>query len=202
MQLLATLRSHLPTPRYLLTTALPAGQWILSRINLSEAAQYLDLLNLMAYDFCGDWDPRITGHQAQLYAPYGGGYSQGAITYAISQGFPANKLLLGCPAYGWSFLDCNGINQPFTRCGGNGGTFDFKNLPRPDTEEYVDEAAVAAFCSGSDGGFVSYDNPETVKIKAQFAKDRGLAGLFFWHGTADAQGSRSLVYSSYTTLHL
>jgi chitinase len=201
IQLLATLRSYLPAPRYLLTTALPAGQWLLGRINLFEAAQYLDSLNLMAYDFCGDWEPRISGHQAQLYAPSGGTYSQCAVTYVISQGFPTSKVLLGCPAYGWSFLQSAGINQPSRTCGGNGGTFDFKDLPRPGTEEHIDEGAVAAFCTGGDGGFVSYDNPETVRRKAQFAKESGLAGLFFWHGTADAQGSRSLVYSSYTALH-
>jgi chitinase len=201
IQLLADLRSRLPVPRYLLTSALPAGEWVLAKINLSEVAQYLDMLNLMAYDFCGDWDPRISGHQAQLFSPKGGGYSDAAFDYAVSQGFPAQKIILGCPAYGWAFLGCTDINQSFEACGGNGGTFDYRDLPRPGTEERVDSEAAAAFCIGGDGGFVTYDNPETVRMKAKYAKSKGLGGLFLWHGTADAQGSRSLVYASYTELH-
>jgi len=50
-----------------------------------------------------------------------------------------------------------------------------KSLPRGNTEERVDIQAVAAYCIGGDGGFVSYDNPETVRIKAEFVKSRGLA---------------------------
>jgi chitinase len=54
---------------------------------------------------------------------------------------------------------------------------------------------------GGDGGFVSYDNPRTVQIKARWAKSVGLAGLFFWHALADSKGTRSLVYNSYMALH-
>lgn len=201
IQLLADLRIRLPAPRYLLTSALPAGEWVLAKINLREAARYLDMLNLMGYDFCGDWDPRISGHQAQLFAPEGGGYSHVGVDYAVSRGFPAEKIVLGCPAYGWAFLGCTRINQPFGVCGGNGGTFDYRDLPRPGTEERVDTQAVAAFCIGGDGGFVTYDNPETVQMKARYAKTQGLGGLFFWHGAADTPGPRSLVYASYTELH-
>jgi chitinase len=59
IQLLSCLRSHLPSPRYIVTTALPAGEWLLSRYNLPQLASNIDFLNLMAYDFTGDWgDPR------------------------------------------------------------------------------------------------------------------------------------------------
>ncbi|KAF2435715.1 glycoside hydrolase [Tothia fuscella] len=201
IQLLATLRERLPGPRYVLTTALPAGQWVLARIDLRQAATYLDLLNLMAYDYCGDWDPKISGHQAQLHCPAGGPYTQCAVDYALSQGFPANKILLGCPTYGWAFLGCDNINQPFSACGGQGGAFDYRDLPRPAAQEFVDENAVAAFCVGGDGGFVTYDNPRTVQLKAKYVKEKRLGGMFFWHASSDAEGPRSLVYASYTELH-
>jgi chitinase len=35
---------------------------------------------------------------------------------------------------------------------------------------------------GGDGGFVSYDNPETVRAKAAFAKQKGLGVSY--HNTA------------------
>jgi GH18 family chitinase len=34
--------------------------------------------------------------------------------------------------------------------------------------------AVGAYCVGGDGGFVTYDNPETVSAKAVFCKQKGL----------------------------
>ncbi|KAE9989139.1 hypothetical protein EG328_000071 [Venturia inaequalis] len=202
VQLMTCLRYHLPAPRYIVSTALPAGEWVLSRYNLPQLASSIDFLNLMAYDFTGDWgDPKISGHHAQLYANHGGGSTHPAIDYILGKGFPPNKILLGCPCYGWSFLNCNNINQPCENCGGAGGAFDYKDLPRPGTQECVDEGPVAAFCVGGDGGFVTYDNVDTVAAKAGYAKRRGLGGIFFWHGLADKEGDRSLVYTSYKTLH-
>ena len=75
------------------------------------------------------------------------------------------------------------------------------DLPRPGAKEHVDAKAVAAYCVGGDGGFTTYDNPETVRLKAEFVKQRGLGGTFFWTGTGDAQGTRSLVETANKSLH-
>ena len=99
-------------------------------------------------------------------------------------------------------MNCNNINQITQQCGNPpSGCFDYSQLPRPGTLEQVDESTVGAFCVGQDGGFVTYDNPQTVQIKAAFVRQYGLAGLFFWHALSDAQGQRSLVYNSYMALH-
>ncbi|KAK4171222.1 hypothetical protein QBC36DRAFT_100888 [Triangularia setosa] len=37
-----------------------------------------------------------------------------------------------------------------------------------------------------DGGFVTYDNPDTVKIKATFCKQNGPGGLFYWSAPSDS----------------
>lgn len=170
LSLLATVRLHLPNDEYLLTAALPAGQWVLQHIDLYRAQEYLDFINLMAYDFSGPWTS-TAGHHAQLYPgnpdePSG----SAAVDYVKSTGFPAKKILLGIPVYGRSFL---GANRPGETCSGHGGekgSFEYKDLPRPGTEESVDTARVAASCVGGDGGFVSYDNPETVTTKGKYCK--------------------------------
>lgn len=41
LALLAAVRLHLPDERYLLTAALPAGQWALQNIDLCKAQDYL-----------------------------------------------------------------------------------------------------------------------------------------------------------------
>jgi chitinase len=157
---------------------LPAGQWALRYIDLFRAQDYLDLINLMAYDFKGSWSP-TAGHHAQLFSDNANDPSgSAAVDYVISRGFPAAKILLGIPVYGRSFLGADGPGQNYTGHGGQEGTFEYKQLPREGTEEIVNTRLVAAFCVGGDGGFVSYDNPETVKLKATYCREKRL-GVYF-----------------------
>jgi chitinase len=128
----------------------------------------------MAYDFSGPWSPRA-GHQAQLYAKNSDEASgSAAVNYVLSTGFPSKKILLGIPAYGRSFLGARVPGDNYEGQGGNDGTFEYKFLPRSGTEERVDPGRVAASCAGGDGGFVSYDNAETVEIKGRFCKSQHL----------------------------
>lgn len=105
VQMLAALRKELPVPNYLLTSALPAGEWALKNIDLGSASKVLDLINLMTFDFSGPWTD-VSGHQSQLFSPKNP-YSDAAkvsgdsaVAYLVSQGVPSKKILLGIPAYG------------------------------------------------------------------------------------------------------
>lgn len=206
MYLLSQLRAGMPAPRYVLTTALPAGEWALRNINLSAAQKYLDLINIMAYDFAGPWTNRA-GHQAQLYTPSRPHNDaatiscQSSISYLLSQGVTPKKILLGVPVYGRSFLGAEKVGQPYSGVGGEDGVFDYSELPRPGATEHHDDKVGAAYCSGGDGGFVTYDTPRTVQQKAQFVTKMKLGGLFYWHIAADARGPRSLIETGYNTLH-
>ncbi|EGC46163.1 chitinase [Histoplasma capsulatum var. duboisii H88] len=160
--LLYRLRERFPSPPYLLTTALSAGEWVLSKINLVEAHLYVDLINLMTYDFSGPWMP-LSGHHAQLYAPpdpqkatleataatttSATTSGSSGVAYLLSWGVPAGKILLGIPVYGRAFPGANGINQPYER-GTAGGekVFDYRELPLPGTEEVHDAVLCAAYC--------------------------------------------------------
>lgn len=160
----------------------------------------------MTYDFSGPWVPQ-SGHQAQLFSPRHPHNDaarlsgDSAVSYVLSKSVPSSKLLFGVPVYGRSFLGCHNAGQPF--CGGAGeeGTFEYKDLPRPGANEYTDENLGAAWCVGGDGGWVSYDNPTTVRMKAEYVRNNRLGGIFFWTGTADGTGARSLVEASFSRLH-
>jgi chitinase len=175
LSLLANIRLHLPEEKgYILTAALPAGQWALQHIDIRATDAYLDFINLMAYDFSGSHTP-TAGHHAQLY-PGGNGEPSGstAVEYIRSTGFPVKKILLGIPVYGRSFLGATGPGDAYNGHGGDKGTFEYKELPRPGAEEMIDTVRVAASCIGGDGGFVSYDNPETVQTKGRYCKTEDL----------------------------
>ncbi|KAI5859550.1 glycoside hydrolase family 18 protein [Durotheca rogersii] len=200
--LLASVRLHLPEEQFFVTAALPAGRAVLQNIDVAQAAAYLDFVNLVAYDFCGPWTHR-SGHQAQLYAMHKEEASGGAgVAYLVGHGCPARKILLGIPLYGRSFLGVTGPGHRHKGAGGEDGAFEYNTLPRKNAKEGVDRRVGAAFCVGGDGGFVTYDNPDTVKMKATFCKQKGLGGLFYWTGPADSRDkSRSLIAAGFRALH-
>ncbi|KAK3941058.1 glycoside hydrolase [Diplogelasinospora grovesii] len=203
LALLAAVRIHLPEDRYLLTAALPAAKPVLQMIDLRRAAGYLDFVNLMAYDFFGPWTPK-TGHHAQLYAMTKDETSgSSGVQHLMASGVAPKKILLGIPVYGRSFLHATGAGQKYRGVGGGeDGTFEYSELPRRGTKEQVDKRAIAAQCVGADGGFITYDNPDTVKIKATFCKQKGLGGLFYFCAPADAKDSkRSLIAAGFRALH-
>lgn len=208
IHLLSDLRNTLPSKTYTLTSALPAGTWALKIIDpISKAARSLDFINLMTYDFSGPWVPTV-GYHSQLFTlpnpPNDAAHTScdSAVTYLLSQGVPEHKLLLGIPAYGRSFLGANRIGDAYSGHGGEEGVFEYRDLPRPGAREHVDPQAVAAYCLGGDGGFVTYDNVQTVREKARYVKRKELGGVFFWTGTGDrkAGGGESLVEASWQVL--
>ena len=160
----------------------------------------------MTYDFSGPWTDSC-GHHAQLYSPRNPHNEaarvscSSAVAYAKSRGVRARKILLGVPAYGRSFLGASKAGDRFTGHAGEEGTFEYKDLPRPGAVVNFDKEAGAIYCVGGDGGFVTYDDARTVQMKAQFALEEGLGGLFFWTGAGDSQDSTSLVEASYRSLY-
>jgi chitinase len=165
----------MPEDRYILSAALPATSAVLQFIDFRRAADYLDYVNLMAFDFFGTWTSR-SGHHSQLYAMNKDETSgSSGVSHLMSHGFPAKKILLGIPTYGRSFLGAAGPGHRFKGGGGSAGMFEYGQLPRPKCKEAVDKRHVSAQCIGADGGFVSYDNPDTVKVKAKYCKQKGLA---------------------------
>ena len=172
----------------------------------------------MAYDFSGPWTDQ-SGHQSQLFSspqPHNEAATlscQSAVMYMLAKGVPSKKLLLGIPVYGRAFPGTSRIGQeagPYHQAQGTDQNeqqaleFDYADLPRPGAVEEYDETVGAAYCVDSrvgGAGFVTYDNPVTVKLKARFARAMNLGGLFYWHIAADAKGARSLILAGYKALH-
>ncbi|KAI2609158.1 glycoside hydrolase family 18 protein [Hypoxylon sp. NC1633] len=207
--LLRALREELPSPWFLLTTALPTGEYCLGNIDVRAAANLLDSLNLMAYDFNGPWTD-VSGHHAQLLPPQGAQHHvyptlrnscHRGIDYLASRGFPPRKIVLGIPVYARSFAGAHGVGQPFK----SAEETEYTDLPR----DWIQSASVdhhvgaASYVDRSRGGkgFVSFDVPETVRRKAEYVKRVGLGGLFYWTGAGDIKGPESLVRAGHNVLN-
>ena len=118
LKLMTELRTHLPRERYVLSTALPVGEYVLKYIDIARLASVLDLFNLMAYDFSGPWTGS-SGHHAQLFAPaqpvnaFAARSGAGAVEYLASRGMQREKIVLGIPTYARWFRGVSGAGQKF-----------------------------------------------------------------------------------------
>ncbi|KAF0638851.1 hypothetical protein FPSE5266_00163 [Fusarium pseudograminearum] len=205
---LQDIRNVMTHSQFLLTSALPTGEYCLKHINLPVVAHLLDFLNLMGYDFTGGWTD-VCGHHAQLLPPSQNlnevyptlrKSCQRGVDFLIANGFPRHKIILGIPAYARYFGQARGPGHPFK----GAGEIDYCDLP----DEWVTNAevdqivAAASFVDNKgDKGFVSFDVPSTVSIKAGYAKALGLGGLFYWTGAGDRKGCESLVTAGWTALN-
>ncbi|MEZ4731055.1 MAG: glycoside hydrolase family 9 protein [Caldilineaceae bacterium] len=220
--LLAELRSQLDAQgaldgrSYLLTIAAPAGPSNISNLELPQIAQHLDWLNLMTYDFHGDWDNH-TGFNAPLYPAPGDPFTQGDLLngYAVVQayrntGIPSDKLVLGAPFYGrgWSGVanTNNGLYQATT--GVPPGTwepgfFDYYDLKARFLPTYPrhwsDAALVPWLYNPATGIMISYDDPESLGHKADYVHINNLSGVMFWELSGDDSQS-SLLTTLYDRL--
>lgn len=206
LQLLAEMRTYFPRP-YTLSSVLSADALSLRNLDLKTASHFLDLINLMSYDFAGPWDS-AAGHASQVRRPAvitdANAHCttvMSALRYYITDSkVHPSKIMLGIPTFGRSFLGATTAGDAYKSFGGQGGIIPYAALPsRHSTEEY-DSVAQAAYCKGGEGGFVTYDNPHSICDKALLVKKCQLAGLFFTDGSLDHVGDRSIIKAGYLNL--
>jgi chitinase len=202
--LLAELRHHIDVfgkmdrRHFLLTIAAPAGNQY-KRIELDLIHPLLDFLNLMTYDFAGPWS-KTTGFNAPLFGEMSADTS---VKNYLAAGVPREKLVLGVPFYGraWGGVkDVNsGFDQPHDgeppRAVGSGEEWSYRSI----AEHYIDhgpkrfwsdEAKVPWLFDAAKGLMISYDDPQSLRAKANYAREQKLGGVMIWElSQDDAQSS-------------
>lgn len=162
--------------------------------NLSEAQKYLDFINIMAYDFYTAGDA-ITGHHANLF-PNGakGRSAKTTVEEHIEFGVPVEKIVLGVPFYGrmWKSVDPKdyGLFKP--------GKFEM-GLPYHQVYALSKNSAYSRFWDSKasapylfsllDSAWITYEDPESLALKMEFVKNKGLAGAMFWEMSEDNTGT-------------
>ena len=192
---------------YLLTAAVSAGKWFIDpAYDIGQVSKYLDLINLMAYDYHGGWESK-TGMNAPLFSSprhdVGASDKQlnvnWSVNYWLAQGAQREKLLLGVGSYGRSFtLDReseNGLNAgagqkgragPYTREPGSLGYNEICSLlGGGESNSWTvvrdpDYLAPYAYTNNGQRQWVGYDDQQSLALKAQYAKSMGLGGVMMW----------------------
>lgn len=184
-----------PTPSngLLVTIAAPAGYTAMQGIQINNIHQYVDWINIMAYDFFGQWDS-MTNHNAPLYPPKQGDTNsniRACINNYKKAGVPYNKLVLGMPLYGRSFAQAtstpDGLFSTFSGPGegtAEPGVLSISDILQnyvPSYTRHFDQAAQVPYLyNAQTKQFISFDDNESLKLKAQWAKKLDFAGAMVW----------------------
>jgi chitinase len=190
-------------PHFYLTIAAPAGPEKYERLDVAAMEPFMDFVNLMAYDYSGAWD-NTTGHNSNLYpsrrnpasTPFN---TVQALRYYITGGIPSEKMVLGMPLYGRSFLNTRGPEpgKPYNDTGVGSwekGVWDYKALPRPGSREYFDPTIGASWSyDNQTREFVSYDTKPLAIQKSKYIREESLGGAMWWETSYDKSGSESLI---------
>lgn len=183
---------------YVLTAAVGADFEIINRLAINQRATYaesLDFVNVMTYDLRGSWTSQ-TGHQTNLY-PYhaktGKLSADQAIKHLLMQGVPAQKLVLGAAIYsrdwvGFDSLDSNTVEKQAQSKGNQVTAYEDVRpllIAHPENYYWDDRAKAAYYFDGKI--FMSFDDPQSIRFKAEYVIDQGLGGLMFWEQTLDSK---------------
>lgn len=209
IQLLKELRARFDTEGLILTAAVGVAQsHITASYDIPNMSLYLHYILLMAYDLRGTWDG-VAGQNAPLYASSKESSSLSALNVDaivknwLNQGATASKLVLGIPLYGHSFTltssSNNKVGAPVTGAGMSGSyTYEAGNMMYLEicetmakggwTQVWDDEQKVPYAFSGNQ--WIGFDNAQSVKLKAEYAKSKSLGGVMVWSiEQDDARGS-------------
>jgi chitinase len=186
--------------RYLLTFAAGAFPEFLAHVEMEKVQAVVDYVNLMAYDFREAEGDAQTGHHAALYLDPGDPKrlsADGGVRDFVGAGVPPEKLVLGVPFYGRVWGHVGGSDDGLLQPGGP-----------PDARLDASYTALSALV-GHDGFvrhwdawaqaayiwnrekrlFVTYEDPESLRVKCAYIREHGLAGAMFWEYGADRTGA-------------
>lgn len=150
-----------------------AGFWG-NGFDLKEAMKYLDYINLMTYDM--GWQAPYH-HTSLRRSPLSGVSTvEESLDSCLSKGLEYKDIVLGLAFYGRG--DSGANFQSWT---------DYKDIAvREGMEERWDSVACVPYIVDSNGTLIiGYENPQSLKIKCDYIKEKGLRGGMYWRTELD-----------------
>ncbi len=184
---LSDVRRRRGADRYTLSIATAGGSRYFANVEVGEVQKYVDWMNVMTYDFAGEWST-VTAHHA------GVAKTEEFVREYLAAGVPAEKIVVGVALFAKSWrgvLDrsSTGLNQQFDQPDIGGETWSMlaaSYLHAPGYERHWDEAARAPYLWNREiGRFITYDDPQSIAEKARFVRLHHLGGLMYWEQSQD-----------------
>ena len=162
--LMRDLRQQLGPERLLTIATVASGEYI----DFHSCVQYLDMVNVMAYDMAS-----APKHHSALYPSDISGWmtTSQAVEAHLKAGVPREKLVMGMPLYG------RGLRG-----------YDANPAASSGTTEHWHEQAMVPYLTDANGQMVmGHENERSIGIKCQYIMDHGLCGGIYWEYGDDKQ---------------
>lgn len=178
-----------------LTMAATSHPGTLRWLDKNFLLETMDWVNVMTYDFTGDWT-NYAGHHSPLFAsskqPKGNAHStESTMKYLVEErGLPANRLAVGVPLYGRGFA----VSEPYASTKGIAkGRIpqgEYSNLHKLLNQQgwvrrWDDETKNPWLVSPDHSIVIGYDDAESITIKTDWLLKQGFRGIFFWQIAGD-----------------
>ena len=184
----------------LLTLAAGAFPAFIGHTEMAKVQASVDFVNLMTYDFRVASVERIAGHHANLYDTPNDEKRRSAdraVREFLAAGVPAAKLVMGVPFYGRGWRDVHPAADGLYQLGvaAEGMNLSYGQLAgavigRAGFSRHWDATAQAPYLwNASQRIFISYDDPESLRLKANYVRAKGLGGVMFWQYAEDPSGA-------------
>ncbi|MBC8193152.1 MAG: glycoside hydrolase family 18 protein [Candidatus Marinimicrobia bacterium] len=181
--------SKLTKRYYPMSFAAPASPNVAKGFDAVAISEILDFINIMTYDFNGAWNP-ISNHNSPLYQPAAGAATATLDAafklYHEEYGIPADKLNVGAAFYGRTFAGCKKLFGSHTGASTYfhpEGFADYQmivNNPKGFKRQWDSKANVPYLINKKERILVSYDDPESIGLKADYINDTGARGIIIW----------------------
>ena len=203
--LLQALRRALGEKR-IVSIAAGAGSYFIRDTHMDQVAQVCDYVQLMTYDLRSGFQ-KEAGHHTCLFTSPGDrldGSVRSSVEAFLAAGVPREKTVIGAAFYSrrWDGVpDVNhGLFQPAATVGQYGPGYAElaeKYIGKNGFTRYWDEDAQAPFLFNGQS-LISYDDPQSVRLKCEYLKKEGLLGIMYWEHGSDP--SRALLCAMYDAL--
>lgn len=175
-----------------LTTAVGGFVTFLDNTEMGKAAQYIDYVNLMTYDYGSHI---LAGHHTNLY-DYNTDPRERSADKAVkafaAAGVPMKKLVMGLAFYGHRYQlavsATKGLGDSVvSRLRGSGYTFLKDSLVNQQGfHAFQDEKAQAPYLFNADTKeFISYEDEKSVGAKCAYVLKNKMGGVMFWEYGSD-----------------
>jgi len=205
---------------YLVTSAMYGGNGV-PKYNAGESCKYMDYVHLMTYDLNAR---ELSTHLTALSTGSASSTSvESTLRFYIGAGVPQEKLIIGGAFYGKiyelntsgsSFIRQTPISEPYTivysqiyanylsKINESNGKIKVvrewdsaANAPYLCITEYNDAGVVTG------RKFITYDDAESMKLKAEYVFSNDLGGIMFWELGYEHRETDTLVKAIYDVFY-
>jgi chitinase len=193
-------------PKMVLTTALGASEYWISHHSWKDVFDSVNYVNVMVYTYSGAWGRRAA-YASNLHPP--GAYPPQP-EFSVEEGMrnlienhkaPPAKLLIGITFWASRFA-VNKIGDPFPiNQPGYSDDITYEQtmglIHSGQYHEFWDEKAGMPYLERNAGGsVVCFENPQSIRLKCEYANKLNCAGIMIWHVGADLYGQHAPLMDS------